>query len=189
MSSSFIERHPRTREKLAKAARFLQGVAKDWGLLETAPEAPPSAAKPTAPEVRFEGFTINHVGMAVPNIDAYLAANEVLYRGFRKTESLLNERQRVREVFISDGKTTIELLEPVGETSPLNGFLRKNRAGGLIHVCFDCDDIAEAMSTVAKAGGVPITGPVPDVAFEERPIAFMMLADQVIELVQRPART
>jgi len=79
----------------------------------------------------------------------------------------------------------IELLEPTGEGSPLNGFLKKNRGGGLVHVCFDCDDINHAIETVKRAGGLVITGPIPDVAFEERPIAFMLLAEQVIELVQR----
>lgn len=176
------------------AARFLNSVATQYGLLEAdvpAATAAPAASSPSvaagsaSPALR--GFTVNHVGMAVPNIDTFLAANELLYRNFRKTPAVVNERQHVREVFITDGKTVIELLEPTGEGSPLNGFLKKNRAGGLIHICFDCDDIAQAIKQIKEAGGVVITGPIPDIAFDERPIAFMMLADQVIELVQRPA--
>jgi methylmalonyl-CoA/ethylmalonyl-CoA epimerase len=89
-------------------------------------------------------------------------------------------------MFISDGMTTVELLEPKGDKSPLAGFLRKNPAGGLVHVCLECDDITALIASVKAAGGLVITGPLPDVAFDERPIAFCMLANQVIELVERP---
>lgn len=187
MSSSFLARHPRARAGLARAARFVHGIAKQHGLLdeEAAPASPAPGAVAAAAPVP-QGFTVNHVGMAVPNIDAFLASNQILYGNFRKTSAIVNERQQVREVFITDGKTVIELLEPTGEGSPLNGFLKKNRAGGLIHVCFDCDEIQRAIEVVKGAGGFVITGPIPDIAFDERPIAFMMLADQVIELVERP---
>jgi methylmalonyl-CoA/ethylmalonyl-CoA epimerase len=190
MSSSFIAQFPIARRGLAQAAKFLNGVAKTHGLLDDDAQASTATVsapvnEPLADRSTLKGFTINHVGMAVANIDAFLAANDVLYHNFRKTSAVVNERQQVREVFVTDGKTVIELLEPTGDASPLNGFLRKNRAGGLIHVCFDCDDIAAAMTTIKQAGGVVITGPIPDIAFDERPIAFMMLADQVIELVQR----
>ena len=190
MSSSFIAQFPLARRNLAQAARFLNGIAKAHGLLDddagaSASGASAAVTEPAAGPSTLQGFTINHVGMAVTNIAAFLAANDVLYRNFRKTSAVINERQQVREVFITDGTTVIELLEPTGDDSPLNGFLRKNRAGGLIHVCFDCDDINAAMSTIKGAGGIVITGPLPDIAFDERPIAFMMLADQVIELVQR----
>jgi methylmalonyl-CoA/ethylmalonyl-CoA epimerase len=187
MSSSFIARYPVARAGLAKATKFLNGVAKTYGLLddEDAASAPSASSPAKAGVTALDGFTINHVGMAVPNIDQFLAENDVLYRNFRKTSTVVNDRQHVRELFITDGKTVIELLEPSGEGSPLNGFLRKNRAGGLVHVCFDCDEINAAIAAIKGAGGVVITGPIPDVAFDERPIAFMMLADQVIELVQR----
>ena len=115
-------------------ASFINGVAKHYGLLDEEAAAPPPAPKPAAAAAALEGFTVNHVGMAVPNIDAFLASNDILYKNFRKTPAVVNDRQHVREVFITDGKTVIELLEPTGEGSPLNGFLKKNRAGGLIHV-------------------------------------------------------
>ena len=191
MTGSFLERHPRTRANLTMAARFLNGVATQYGLLHAEAPAEPAAPAPAAPSAdanpALRGFTVNHVGMAVPNIEAFLAANALLYKNFRKTTAIANERQHVREVFITDGKTTIELLEPTGDGSPLANFLKKNRAGGLVHICFDCDDIAQAIAQIKKADGTLITGPIPDIAFDERPIAFMMLADQVIELVQRPA--
>jgi len=79
----------------------------------------------------------------------------------------------------------IELLEPMGEGSPLDGFLKKNRAGGLIHVALDVDDLAAAISAIRDAGGVVVTEPTPDVAFPERRIAFVSLAGQLTELIER----
>src|SRR6478609_9172928 len=109
MTGSFLERHPRTRANLTMAARFLNSVAIEYGLLGAEAPAAPVAPAPAAPSAEanpaLRGFTVNHVGMAVPNIEAFLAANELLYKNFRKTTAIANERQHVREVFITDGKT------------------------------------------------------------------------------------
>jgi methylmalonyl-CoA/ethylmalonyl-CoA epimerase len=144
------------------------------------------AGQPAAPTDKPE-VSINHVGLCVPNIEAFLDANAVIYGGFKKGPLIVNERQRVREMFISDGTATVELLEPMGEKSPLAGFLRQNPSGGLVHVCLECDDIDEMVGRVKAAGGMIISRPLPDVAFDERPIAFCLVANQVIEFVQRAA--
>src|ERR1700732_4623479 len=79
---------------------------------------------------------INHVGLAVPYIEAFLRKTTPLYEGFSRGPMIVNERQKVRELFITDGATTIELLEPLREGSPLQAFLSRNPAGGLIHLAF-----------------------------------------------------
>jgi methylmalonyl-CoA/ethylmalonyl-CoA epimerase len=129
---------------------------------------------------------INHVGLAVPDIEAFLRKTTPLYEGLARGPLIVNERQRVRELFLTDGATTIELLEPLAEGSPLQGFLSKNRAGGLIHVALDVVDLDAAISRVTAAGGRLLVGPVPDVAFDERRIAFVYLGGQVTELVELP---
>jgi hypothetical protein len=97
----------------------------------------------------------------------------------------VNERQKGRELLLSDGATTVELLEPLEEGSPpLQSFLSRNRAGGLIHLALDVVDLGAAISRVA--GGRLLVGPVPDVAFDERRIAFVYLGGQVTELVELP---
>jgi methylmalonyl-CoA/ethylmalonyl-CoA epimerase len=169
-------RYPRLAAPLRAVATRLNELAETWGLLDE-----------TGTAGKAGNFTVNHVGLVVPNIEEFLAANDVLYAKFQRTVPVVNERQRVREAFITDGGTTIELLEPMGEGSPLRSFLNKNSGGGLVHICFECDDIKEGMQSVTRAGGLAISGPTPDVAFDERPVAFMMLANQVIELVQRPS--
>ena len=130
-------------------------------------------------------FTINHVGLAVPNIKRYLKSNSFLYEGFSQTDVIENTTQKVREVFLSDGNTTIELLEPMGPDSPLDAFLKNHLMGGLVHICFNCQNIQEAISKLCGSGAKLISGPTPDIAFNSSPIAFLFLSGQVIELVQQ----
>ena len=107
-------------------------------------------------------------------------------RDFSRGPMVVNERQKVRELYITDGATTIELLEPLGEGSPLQAFLNRNPAGGLIHLAFEVVDLDAAIARVTAAGGRLVVAPVPDVAFHERRIAFVYLGGQVTELVELP---
>ena len=97
---------------------------------------------------------------------------------------IANERQQVREMFLSDGRTTIELLEPIGRSSPIAGFLERNPDGGLIHVAFDVEALEPVLESIREQGGFTIVDPVSDVAFDERRIAFVMIGGQVIELIE-----
>lgn len=127
---------------------------------------------------------INHIGMAVPSIEAFLRRNAVLYGGFARGPIIENARQRVREQFISDGSTVIELLEPMGADSPISGFLKRNACGGLIHVALEAGNLETAIEAVCRAGGLLVAAPAPDVAFEDRRIAFVTLDGQIVELVE-----
>jgi methylmalonyl-CoA/ethylmalonyl-CoA epimerase len=127
---------------------------------------------------------INHVGLAVPDIETFLRKTNALYGGLNRGPMIVNDRQNVRELCLTDGATTVELLEPLGERSPLQAFLARNRAGGLIHLALDVVDLDAAIARVTASGGRLVVGPVPDVAFDERRIAFVFLGGQVTELVE-----
>jgi methylmalonyl-CoA/ethylmalonyl-CoA epimerase len=129
---------------------------------------------------------INHIGLAVPNIEAFLRKTTPLYEGFSRGPTIVNERQRVRELYMTDGATTVELLEPLGEGSPLQAFLNRNPTGGLIHLALEVTDLDAAIAQVTAAGGRVVVLPVQDVAFNERRIAFVYLGGQVIELIELP---
>jgi methylmalonyl-CoA/ethylmalonyl-CoA epimerase len=131
---------------------------------------------------------INHVGLAVPDNEVFLGKTAPLYEGFTRSPMIVNERQRVRALFVTDGTTTVELLEPLDEGSPLQAFLNRNPTGGPIHLAFDVFDLDTAIARVIAAGGRLVTGPVPDVAFNGRRIAFVYLGGQVTELVELPLR-
>ena len=128
---------------------------------------------------------INHIGVAVPSIDEFLEKNKALYGDFSRGPLISNETQGVREMFITDGKTVLELLEPSSEGSPLTGFLKKNRMGGLVHIALDVDSLEAAIQRVVQAGGKVIVEPVPDVAFEQRRIAFVVLNGHMTEFIER----
>ena len=51
----------------------------------------------------------------------------------------------VTVVFVELPNTKIELLHPLGDKSPIAGFLKKNSAGGIHHVCIEVDDIDAAV--------------------------------------------
>ena len=129
---------------------------------------------------------INHIGLAVPNIEAFLRKTAPLYEGFSRGPMIVNERQKVRELYMTDGVTTVELLEPLGEGAPLQAFLNRNPSGGLIHLALEVVDLDAAIARVIAAGGRLVVAPVPDVAFNECRIAFVYLGGQVTELVELP---
>ena len=129
---------------------------------------------------------INHVGLVVPDIAAFLRKTTPLYEGFSRGPLIVNERQKVREIFVTDGATTIELLEPLGEGSPLQAFLNRTPTGGLIHLALEVTDLEAAIARVTAAGGRLVVAPVPDVAFNERRIAFVYLGGQITELIELP---
>ena len=129
---------------------------------------------------------INHVGLAVPDIEAFLRKTTPLYEGFSRGPMIVNKRQKVRELFMTDGATTVELLEPLGEGSPLQAFLKRNPTGGLIHLALEVADLDAAIARVTAAGGRLVVVPVPDVGFNERRIAFVYLGGQVTELIELP---
>jgi len=129
---------------------------------------------------------INHVGLAVPDIEAFLRKISPLYDQFSRGPLITNERQRVRQLFVTDGATTIELLEPLRDDSPLRAFLNRNRTGGLVHLALEVVDLDAAIGRVTAAGGRLVVAPVPDVAFQERRIAFVYLGGQITELIELP---
>jgi catechol 2,3-dioxygenase-like lactoylglutathione lyase family enzyme len=51
----------------------------------------------------------------------------------------------VRVVFVDLGNTKFELLEPLGDKSPIRKFLDNNKGGGVHHVCVEVDDINAAL--------------------------------------------
>ena len=99
---------------------------------------------------------LNHIAIAVPDLNAACQ----LYRdafGASLSEPLALPEHGVTAVFVDLGNSKLELLEPLGEHSPIARFLQKNPAGGMHHFCVEVDDI-EAAITQAKAHQLRILG-------------------------------
>ncbi len=102
---------------------------------------------------------LNHVGVATPSIEASVA----LYRDLLGATAIGTPfdlpTQGVRVCFVDLPNTQIELIEPLGEESPIHGFLAKNPAGGQHHVCFEVPDVRAAAAELVARGARVLGGP------------------------------
>ena len=113
---------------------------------------------------------LNHVAIAVPD----LAAAVTFYRdvlGAEVSVPIDLWEHGVTSVFVHLPNTKLELLMPLGENSPIAGFLAKNPGGGLHHLCFEVQDI-HASSDVLKGVGVRILNQ-PKPGAHGQPVIFM----------------
>lgn len=99
---------------------------------------------------------LNHVAIAVPDLE--LAATRYREQLGAEVGSVQELPEHgVRVVFVRLDNSKIELMMPLGETSPIAGFLAKNPAGGMHHMCFEVPDIGAAVETLV-AGGARVLG-------------------------------
>ncbi|HZF41878.1 MAG TPA: methylmalonyl-CoA epimerase [Sphingomonadaceae bacterium] len=95
---------------------------------------------------------LNHVGVATPSIERSIALYRDLLGATRIGEPFDLPAQGVRVCFVDLPNTQIELIEPLGEESPIHGFVAKNLAGGQHHLCFEVSDIAAARAEMVGKG-------------------------------------
>ena len=115
---------------------------------------------------------LNHVAIAVPN----LAAATAIYRdtlGAEVSEPLALPEHGVTTVFVNLPNTKIELLEPLGDKSPLLGFLEKNSSGGIHHICYEVKDILAARDSLVKSGARIIGNGEPKIGAHGKPVLFL----------------
>lgn len=115
---------------------------------------------------------LNHIAIAVPDLDA--AATK--YRD--QLGARVGMRQPLPEhgvtvVFIDTGNTKVELLEPLGEGSPIAAFLEKNPGGGMHHVCFEVADLAAAIARLQQAGARVLGDGRPRTGAHGNPVVFL----------------
>ena len=129
---------------------------------------------------------LNHVAIAVPNIKEAAAVYENTL-GATVSAAVPQPDHGVTTVFVELPNTKIELLEPLGEDSPIAGFLKKNPKGGIHHVCYEVDDIIVARDRM-RAEGATITGTgEPKIGAHGKPVIFLHPKDfngTLIELEQ-----
>lgn len=83
---------------------------------------------------------LNHVAIAVPNLEAAAATfRNVLGTQVSEPQSL--PEHGVRVVFVQLDNAKLELLEPLGADSPIANYLAKNPVGGMHHICLEVPNI------------------------------------------------
>lgn len=129
---------------------------------------------------------LNHVAIAVPD----LAAAVALYR--KSLEAIVTAPLRLPEhgvtvVFVELTNTKIELLEPLGENSPITTFLQKNPAGGMHHICYEVENIKKTRDHLIASGARILGDGEPKIGAHGKPVLFLHPKDfngTLIELEQ-----
>ena len=126
---------------------------------------------------------LNHVAIAVPD----LAAAAAQYR--ETLGAVVGPVQEepdhgVSVVFITLPNTKIELLTPLGEGSPIAGYLEKNPSGGIHHLCYEVDDIMAARDALKARGARVLGSGEPKIGAHGKPVLFLHPKDFTGTLVE-----
>jgi methylmalonyl-CoA/ethylmalonyl-CoA epimerase len=135
---------------------------------------------------------LNHVGVATPSIEQ----SWKLYRDMLGATSITERRalpeQGVWVSFVNLPNAQIELIEPLGEDSPIHGFLAKNPRGGQHHVCFEVADILAARDAMRAKGATVLGSGEPRIGAHGVPVIFVHPRDMggvLVELMATPPAT
>lgn len=129
---------------------------------------------------------VNHVAIAVPDI-AKAAATYRDVLGATVSAPVDLAEHGVTTVFVTLANTTIELLQPLGDDSPITGFLRRHRDGGMHHVCYEVADIDAARRQLEQAGARVLGDGTVKIGAHGKPVLFLHPKDfhgTLIELEQ-----
>ena len=126
---------------------------------------------------------LNHVAIAVPD----LAAATALYAnalGASVSEPQALPEHGVTVVFVELPNTKVELLEPLGEGSPIAKFLESNSSGGMHHICYEVDDIIAARDKLQGEGARVLGDGEPKIGAHGKPVLFLHPKDFAGTLVE-----
>ena len=118
-----------------------------------------------------EYMKLHHIGIVVPNIQESLGDLKKFLKFEETTIPTLIESQKVNVCFLKTSDVYLELIEPVGNNSPVKKF--SESSGGFHHFCFEVDNIFESVKQVEENGARVIVQPTK--GFENRLIAFVLL--------------
>ena len=126
---------------------------------------------------------LNHIAIAVPNlIEASSVYNDVL--GAKVSEPIAMPEHGVTTVFVELPNTKIELLEPLGEDSPIAKFIEKNPKGGMHHMCYEVEDIFKARDEMIAKGATVLGSGEPKNGAHNKPVIFMHPKDFLGTLIE-----
>ena len=115
---------------------------------------------------------LNHVAIAVPDLQA-AAAQYATTLGAKVGLPQDKPDHGVTVVFIELPNTKIELLYPLGESSPIQNFLDKNPSGGIHHICYEVDDILAARDKLQGQGARILGDGKPKIGAHGKPVLFL----------------
>ena len=126
---------------------------------------------------------LNHVALAVPDLAAACAQYRTMLGATLSAQQALPEHG-VTVVFVELANTRIELLEPLGDKSPISAFLEKNPSGGMHHLCYEVDDILAARDHLKSAGARVLGDGNPKTGAHGKPVFFLHPKDFMGTLIE-----
>lgn len=138
--------------------------------------------------MKQNGMRFHHLGIAVSSIRQ--AAPPMIETMCLTVESeiFIDPVQKVSALFLHSlvSGPRIELIEPIGEDSPITRFVRE-KGGGLHHVCFEVDDLEEALADARRRRARVVCPPVSAPGFCGRRIAFCYTREKILtEFAEAP---
>ena len=130
--------------------------------------------------------SINHIAIAVPDLGVASAQWRERFGAVVSAPKRL-PKHGVKIVFIAASNGKIELLEPLGDNSPIAKFLEQNPDGGLHHICFDVPDLIASRDQLLANGARILGSPDPEIGAHGKPVLFIHpkdLTGSLIELQQ-----
>ena len=132
---------------------------------------------------------LNHVGVATPSIEDSVKLYRDMLGATKIHEPFDLPSQGVRVCFVDVPNSQIELIEPLGDDSPIISFLAKNPKGGQHHVCFEVKDIEAARDELVAKGATVLNNGKPRIGAHGVPVIFVHPKDMggvLIELMAEP---
>jgi methylmalonyl-CoA/ethylmalonyl-CoA epimerase len=126
---------------------------------------------------------LNHVALAVPDL-ARAREHYASSLGAKLSAPQPLPEHGVTVVFVDLGNTKVELLEPLGENSPITAFLDKNPSGGMHHICYEVDDILSARDHLKASGARVLGNGEPKTGAHGKPVLFLHPKDFMGTLIE-----
>ena len=115
---------------------------------------------------------LNHIAIATPSLDEATKTYKDML-GVKISDPVDQIDHGVKVVFIELPNTKIELLEPLGEKSPIENFLDKNKKGGVHHICFEVEDIDSAIVNLKRDGATILGDGNAKIGAHGKPVIFL----------------
>ena len=129
---------------------------------------------------------LHHIGYVVASIDVAMPGFVRSLGASWNGQVFHDPNQKVKVAFLTTRAedARVELVEPVGDDSPVLRFLRE-KGGGLHHACYEVADLENQLSEFRSRGAVIAKRPKPAVAFDGRRIAWIITAEKfLVELLE-----
>jgi len=115
---------------------------------------------------------LNHVAIAVPNVEnAASKYKDIL--GAKVSDIIELPDHGVKTIFVNLNNTKIELIEPLGESSPIESYLKRKPDGGMHHICYEVQNINDACKKLTDNGATILGSGKPSIGAHGKPVIFL----------------